>query len=396
MSKKKRQREGNLNTHGPPLKKQATSPPVKKNAPMAIPKVPIPANGHRKATAVKQNASALRFPHNTEAEASEKSGYESLDLLEQILLEPPKAHTPSSLPNPNAGIVMPAATQTSQALRELPPLPVIQDSSISEAPFTHQAMLKDAERADRDEAAKLNYERLEFLGDAYLELIASRVILPRFPFFDPGKLSQTRQLLVCNETLADFALRYGFHKRAHLPEEIKRKQDRRERGWVKVMGDIFEAYVAALIICDPQNGFATAEQWLAELWEPILLTKVNPQLADAKAKQTLSTKIMSKGTHLDYRAAGPPEQTSVKGRSLWHVRVYFTGFGYDNVYLGSGKGSNKAEAGAAAAANALEHDMIPALMAKKKESDLVSKVEREQGIADAEKSSCEQTSSKQG
>ncbi|KAL8760979.1 MAG: hypothetical protein Q9184_002865 [Pyrenodesmia sp. 2 TL-2023] len=391
MSKKRRQREGDPGTQGPPPKKQATSPSVKKNAGTAIPKLPISANDHPKKPAVKQNAAALKRPRNTEAEADEKSGYESLDLLEQILLDPPEAHTPSSLPAPNAGILGAAATQKSQVTRELPLLPIIRDLSISEAPFTHQAMLKDAERADRDEAANLNYERLEFLGDAYLELMASRVILPRFPFFDPGKLSQTRQLLVCNETLADFALRYNFHKRAHLPEEIKRKQDRRERGWVKVMGDIFEAYVAALIISDPENGFATAEQWLAELWEPILLTKVNPHLADAKAKQTLCTKIMSKGTLVDYRAAGPPEQTSIKGRSIWHVSVYFTGFGYDKVCLGSGKGSNKAEAGAAAAANALQHERIPDLVAKKKESDLISKAEREQDLAITERSSGGQT-----
>ncbi|KAL8922506.1 MAG: hypothetical protein Q9208_005128 [Pyrenodesmia sp. 3 TL-2023] len=391
MSKKKRQREGDPYAQGPAPKKQATSTSAKKNARTAIPRMTISAKGHRKERAVKQNDIALKGLRNTEVEAKEKSGYQSLDLLEQILLDPPKAHTPSSLPTLDSGNLGAAATQKPQTKRELPPLPVIQDLSISESPFTHQAMLKDAERADRDEAANLNYERLEFLGDAYLELMASRVILPRFPFFDPGKLSQTRQLLVCNETLADFSQRYDFHKRAHLPEEIKRKQDRRERGWVKVMGDIFEAYVAALIISDPENGFATAEQWLAELWEPILLTKVNPQLADAKAKQTLCTKIMSKGTLVDYRAAGPPEQTSIKGRSIWHVSVYFTGFGYDKVCLGSGKGSNKAEAGAAAAADALQNERIPDLMAKKKEFDLISKAEREQELANAEAMSGEQT-----
>lgn len=356
----------------PPSKK------VKNDSRTTFPAVSIFANGTRTDTSINQNAPGFKVLRIDDADLDEKSGYESLDLLEQTLLEPSNVQTPSSLPPPKTVVSAKTGTQSSHLARDLPALPFIQDLTIAEAPFTHQGVLKDVAISDRG-TSNLNYERLEFLGDAYLELIATRVILPRFPFFDPGKLSQTRQLLVCNETLADFSQRYDFDKRAHLPEEIRRKQNSYEKGWIKVMGDIFEAYVAALIISDPENGFATAENWLTELWEPLLLTQVNPEVADAKAKQILATKIMTKGTKIDYRDAGPPEKSkTIKGQSIFRVRVCYTGLGYMDLCLGGGRGSNKAEAGYAAAAKALQNPVTTEIMAKKKEFDLKSKAEREQ------------------
>ncbi|KAI4137991.1 MAG: hypothetical protein L6R39_007018 [Caloplaca ligustica] len=381
MSKKRRQREGYPATHGPPPKRRAIGPSVRENSGVTVSKVPISANGIRITGPVDRNAAGPSGLAIDDLDAEEKSGYQSLDLLEQILLDPPRARTPSSLPLPTATEAARTGTDLLHGTRELPDLPVIQDTTVAFAPFTHQGVLKDTTTTDRG-TSNLNYERLEFLGDAYLELIASRIILPRFPDFDPGKLSQTRQLLVCNETLADFSQRYDFHKRARLPPEIRRKEDSQDKGWIKVMGDIFEAYVAALIISEPESGFATAEQWLAELWEPLLLTQVNPDVADAKAKQVLATKVMTKGTKINYRDAAPPEKSkAAKGQIVFRIKVYYTGLGYKDVCLGSGKGPNKAEAGYDAAANALKHPKLKEIMAAKKEFDMQAKATREQQMA---------------
>ncbi|KAL8732224.1 MAG: hypothetical protein Q9181_004040 [Wetmoreana brouardii] len=314
----------------------------------------------------------------------EKSGYQSLSLLEETLAKSSQVHVPSSLwpqvsrsyGNPSIG--------SGQFHGSFPTLPPIQDPNIAEAPFTHQGTMSAL--SSGGELISMNYERLEFLGDAYLELIASRVIIPRFPDFSPGRLSQTRQLITCNETLAEFSLRYGFDKRAHLPPELERRKGASEdKGWTKTMGDIFEAYLAAVIISDAETGFAIAEKWLSELWEPLLSGQVNPQVADAKAKQVLATKIMSKGTKINYRDHGLPKNSNLKGKSVFSVGIYYTGHGFTDLFLGSGKGSNKAEAGYDAASKALKHPQLKLIMAKKKEFDARSKAEREQ-ILEAEKS----------
>ncbi|KAL8644146.1 MAG: hypothetical protein Q9210_007402 [Variospora velana] len=369
MSKKKREREGDTYMQAPPSKKRAPFTPDQQ----------ILQGGASKVLSSSNGAQQTGIPSNGNIGPVEKSGYQSLDLLEQILLEPSKVHTPSSLPSDNK-TDRPRTDDSNHHAKELPALPVIQDMSIAEAPFIHQGVLKAAASGPRGRS--LNYERLEFLGDAYLELIASRVILPRFPQFDPGKLSQTRQLLVCNETLADFSHRYDFHKRAHLPVDIRRKQDVRDKAWIKVMGDIFEAYVAALIISDPENGFTTAEKWLAELWAPLLQTGINVEVADTSAKELLSTKIMTTGTRIRYHDAGPPEKSkTIKGQSIFHVKIYYTGLGFEEVCIGGGKGSNKAEAGHNAARNAMHNTHLKSIMAMKKEFDSKSKAEKEELMA---------------
>ncbi|KAL8679120.1 MAG: hypothetical protein Q9186_004565 [Xanthomendoza sp. 1 TL-2023] len=254
----------------------------------------------------------------------------------------------------------------------LPELPIVLDPATAEIPFTHQGIV--ATGASR----KASYERLEFLGDSYIGFLAARLIYARFPDFSPGKLSQTRQLITCNKTLASFSKLYGFDKRAYLPAEIRHRED---KTWTKTMGDILEAYVAAVIVSDPQNGFANVDKWLSELWEPLLLEQVNPVVVDQNAKQALSQKVMTKGCKLDYRQLGHPQKSGLKGREIFNVKVYYTGLGYVDCELGSGKDYSKGEAGQVAAQNALRHPLLGEIMAKKKAHDLESKAQRD--LADA-------------
>ncbi|KAL8659643.1 MAG: hypothetical protein Q9202_007025 [Teloschistes flavicans] len=305
----------------------------------------------------------------------ETSGYQPLNHQKGNSSNPSKVYVPSSLPSPDT-----AEAQNGQIYESLPKLPPILNSKIAEVPFTHQGTVISSNVAE--DCSNISYERLEFLGDAYVELIASRVLFPRFPDFSPGKLSQTRQLMACNETLAEFSLRYGFDRRARLPSVMKRKKGGVEdKSWTKLMGDIFEAYVAAVVISDAEKGFATVENWLIELWQPLLASRVDPEVADSQAKQVLATKIMTKGSKVSYNEERPPQLSDLKGMSIFFVGVFYTGLGYTDFCLGSGKGANKAEAGFDAATKALRHPQIKAIVAKKKEKDAKSRAEREQKAA---------------
>ena len=248
----------------------------------------------------------------------------------------------------------------------LPPLPAIPDKDLESAAFTHPGSLG----CDTVSKVSVSYDRLEFLGDAYIELMATRVIFPRFPRLTAGKLSQQRELLVKNETLAEFALAYGFDEKAKLPRTHNTPGKDRKL-WQKTLGDIFEAYVAAVIISDPEQGFQLAEAWLAALWESKLGSqkREDTETADPKAKMHLATKILGKGVRVNYRDEAPPVEIREEGKAIFQVGVFLTGWGWKDQHLGSGKGLSKQEAGQKAAADALLNPLTAQVASVKRDFD---------------------------
>ena len=249
----------------------------------------------------------------------------------------------------------------------LPPLPRILDEALESVAFTHPATLIC------DMASKVNtsYDRLEFLGDAYIELMATRLLFPRFPGLSAGRLSQRREMLVKNETLAEYALAYGFDKKAKLPKAYNAPGKDNRKLWLKTLGDIFEAFVAAVIISDSEQGYQVAEAWLTTLWEPKLGTPKREDLeaVDPESKIHLAQKLMGKGTKIVYRDEAPPVEIRREGKLIFPIGVYLTGWGWEDQHLGSGKGLNKQEAGQRAAADALVNPLTAQVASVKRDFD---------------------------
>ena len=233
----------------------------------------------------------------------------------------------------------------------LPPLPEIRDRSLVSTLFTHPGTLNGHSSTKVD----TSYDRLELLGDAYIELIATRLVFSRFPKMPAGRLSQQRELLVKNETLAEYALAYNFDEKGQLPTSMKQGGTDGKKKWTKTMGDMFEAYIAAIVLSDPTDGFETAEGWLRSLWENKLAKQptIETQAADPNAKVQLANKVMGKDIKLHYRDEAPPQELRKEGKLIFQIGVYLTGWGWKNTRLGTGKGLSKQEAGAKAAADAL-------------------------------------------
>lgn len=229
----------------------------------------------------------------------------------------------------------------------LPDLPSIHDALLERAVFTHPGAPVNI----APEGMEHNYDRLEVLGDAYVEVIATRLIWDQFKDMPAGRMSQIREDLVKNETLAGFASQYGFDNRVSLtvPEEQKSQSKR----WLKIRGDVFEAYVAAVILSSPDRGFAMVEQWLRELWLP-RLSQVQPVQTVLKYKEQLAKKVMGKGVKLRYVEEQPATRLD-GGMQTYYMGVYLTGWGWQNQHLGSGRGLNKAIAGDQAASRALQN-----------------------------------------
>ena len=262
----------------------------------------------------------------------------------------------------------------------LPPLPQIQKKAFETAAFTHPSSLS----CDTASKVDISYDRLEFLGDAYIELMATRVIFPRFPSLTAGRLSQKRETLVKNETLAEYALAYGFDEKAKLPKTYSMPGKESRKLWLKAMGDIFEAFIAAVIISDPAQGFQVVEAWLAALWESKLSSqkREDTEMVDPKAKTRLAAKIMGKGIKINYRDEAPPVEIRHEGKLIFQIGVYLTGWGWGDQYLGSGKGLSKQEAGQRAAADALGNPLTAQVASIKRDFD--AQVARERSRQDEE------------
>ncbi|KAL2013435.1 hypothetical protein VTN00DRAFT_960 [Thermoascus crustaceus] len=250
----------------------------------------------------------------------------------------------------------------------LPQLPPIKDKSLEKAVFTHPGVVGDCNTISSD----LSYDRLEILGDAYVELIATRLVWDRFPNLPSGRMSQIRELLVKNETLAEYATSYGFDRRASVPRDHLNQPKR----WNKTKGDIFEAYVAAIILSDRTNGYDVAERWLSQLWIPKLSGLDHVRPPNFQCKEALAKKIMGKGVKLKYIDERPPIQLK-GGMQTFFVGVYLTGWGWDNQHLGSGQGLSKTSAGDQAASQALlNKPLIDEIAAVKRAYDAKTKTER--------------------
>lgn len=85
------------------------------------------------------------------------------------------------------------------------------DKTLLETAFTHPSYTKD-----HDLSHTQNYERLEFLGDAVLKLICSKLLYKKYPDYMEGDLSKMRSILVSDATLSKIAVSMGLSEKLKL------------------------------------------------------------------------------------------------------------------------------------------------------------------------------------
>jgi ribonuclease III len=260
--------------------------------------------------------------------------------------------------------------------KTLPPLPDVHDPELARRAFRHKSTLSDAEIHSGN--VSLDYERLEFIGDSYLHIICTRFLSERYPKYSEGQLSRLRELLTCNETLAEFSLRYGFDERLQINRKIAKydnKSTERQGQWTKILGDLFEAFVCAVIQSRPKDGFLVVEDWLHVLWNHRIPGE-EPLEVRKGAKTDLSRKVVSKGIKLTYEQTKPPSRVEA-GRELFTMGVFLTGWGLDKVLLGEGTANSKIDAGQQAADKALLSPVTTQASFIKRKFDTLWKAEQE-------------------
>lgn len=106
-------------------------------------------------------------------------------------------------------------------------------------------------------------ERLEFLGDAVLQIAISEYLYDNFKSYGEGRLTRMRQVLVCEKTLARIARSISLGEYIHLG----RGEENDCRTRPKVLADTLEAVLGAIFIDDRENNKGQYKSVIASLFE---------------------------------------------------------------------------------------------------------------------------------
>ncbi len=190
--------------------------------------------------------------------------------------------------------------------------------------------------ADRPEAEA--NERMEFLGDAVLQLIVTRYLFDHHPGLTEGEMAKVRAGVVNGRELAAVAreVALGDHLLLGKGEEASGG-----RGKESILADAMEAVIAAIYL---ELGIEAARRFVLQRWSQRLEDRVAaPGRRDYKTR--LQEILAAGGRRPVYR---------VDDHGPDHEKLFTAAVEVDGETVGRGSGRSKKEAEQAAAAEALE------------------------------------------
>jgi len=182
-------------------------------------------------------------------------------------------------------------------------------------------------------------QRLEFLGDAVLQLVLTRALYERFPDFGEGSLTKARAKLVNRRSLAEHGrrLRLGAHLVMSRGEDLHGGRER-----PSALADAFEAVMGAMFL---DGGYEAAREFILhdfrEYLSAILIipTMENPKGELQEFLQATSTEA--------------PQYHVVSTTGPDHARIFECTVQHAGMELARGSGRSKKAAESEAALNAL-------------------------------------------
>ncbi|WP_430536483.1 ribonuclease III [Listeria rocourtiae] len=114
------------------------------------------------------------------------------------------------------------------------------DRNLLKTAFTHSSYVNE----HRKEKIEDN-ERLEFLGDAVLEVTVSHYLFTKFPYMAEGQMTKMRAAIVCEPSLVDFAESVNFSRYVRLGRGEERAGGRTRPA---LLADVFESFIGALFL----------------------------------------------------------------------------------------------------------------------------------------------------
>ena len=211
----------------------------------------------------------------------------------------------------------------------------VTDKELFITAFTHRSYLNE-----HPEYKGQSNERLEFLGDAVLQLLSSEHLYDKYPTQPEGVLTNYRSAIVCTPSIAAEAKKLGFGAFLFLSngEDTTGGRDREY-----ILANTFEAVLGALYL---EMGLESCREFvMRELFYKVNAIVENEDYKDAKSKfqESAQEKLGLTPVYQVMEAWGPDHEKMFKvgvylGEDLW----------------GSGEGRSKQKAEQQAANEALE------------------------------------------
>ena len=183
-------------------------------------------------------------------------------------------------------------------------------------------------------------ERLEFLGDAVLELIISEYLYNNHPNLPEGELTKLRARIVCEPSLFTIA------KNLNLGDIILLGKGEMAGGGQSrpsILADCLEALIGAIYL---DRGYETAKVKVLEPFKPVI-----DEIKEGTVFKDYKTMVQE---YTQSKFALTPEYRIVKEAGPDHDKVFVAQMLLENKVIGEGKGKNKKEAEQAAACTAWE------------------------------------------
>ncbi len=211
---------------------------------------------------------------------------------------------------------------------------VFTDKRLIETAFTHRSYLNENRAPGRE-----HNERLEFLGDAVLELVVTEFLYAKYPENPEGDLTAYRAALVNTVSISDAATKLGMNDHMLLS-----RGEARDTGRARaiILANAFEAMIGAIYL---DAGYDAAQKFIAEQ----LFHKTDDVVAkrlwqDAKSRfQELAQE----------RESATPAYQLLNQRGPDHARTFVVGAYIRDERIAQGEGHSKQEAEQDAAQKAL-------------------------------------------
>ncbi len=185
----------------------------------------------------------------------------------------------------------------------------------------------------------ISNERLEFLGDAILELISSEYLYQKYPHMPEGEMTKTRAYSVCENSLAKVADKFGFSDFLKVGKSEKKINGKYRKS---ILADSVEATIGAIYL---DSNIDNAKDFI--------LPNIIPQIEEyvqngGKDYKTRLQEILQLNGDVLIK------YTLIGERGPDHAKIFDVEVSCNGKVLGKGEGKSKKEAEMAAAKDALE------------------------------------------
>jgi ribonuclease III len=219
--------------------------------------------------------------------------------------------------------------------------------SYKDITLLEQALIHSSYSNEKGFGPLKSYERLEFLGDAVLQLIISDYLYEKYPDFPEGELTKLRSKVVCESTLADCArmLDLGEYMQFGKGEELTGGRMR-----PSILADCFESLVAAMYL---DGGISHSRAFVLWALEKKIMDAIMGKIFIDYKTRLQEVVQAHKVTNIRYSVV---DEEGPDHNKIFHTEVLI-----NDQCAGEGKGHSKKEAEQLAAKVALSriHELFP-------------------------------------